>query len=113
MRKGQKLGAARTLRRDQTEAERRMWLILRAKRFQGVKFRRQVPIGPYVADFACVQHRVVIELDGSQHAESETDAARDRYLAKLGWRVLRFWNNDLTQNRNGVLEEIARAVGTL
>ena len=78
-----------------------------------MKCKRQVPIGPYVADFASIQHRVVIELDGSQHADCATDATRDRYLENLGWRVLRFWNSDLTQNRSGVLEVIAGAVGRL
>jgi very-short-patch-repair endonuclease len=113
MRKGQKLGAARKLRSSQTDAERRLWLILRAKRFEGVKFKRQVPIGPFVADFACIQQRIVIELDGSQHAESETDARRDAYLVREGWRIIRFWNSDLTGNREGVLTIIAQAVGRL
>jgi len=90
MREGQKLGAARKLRRTQTDAERRLWQYLRAKRFEGIKFRRQVPLGPYVADFACFEHKVIIELDGSQHADGTSDATRDAALAKLGWRVLRF-----------------------
>ena len=97
---------AKTLRRRQPEVEKRMWSILRDRRFQGVKFRRQVPIGRYIADFACFEARLIIELDGSQHAESERDVVRDRWLAEDGYRVLRFWNTDLTLHRNGVLEII-------
>jgi very-short-patch-repair endonuclease len=113
MRKGQKLGAARKLRSSQTEVENRLWRLLRAKRFEGVKFKRQVPVGPFVADFAAIAHKLIIELDGSQHAESASDVRRDAYLQREGWRVLRFWNSDLTENRQGVLEAIARAVGKL
>jgi very-short-patch-repair endonuclease len=113
MRKGQKLGSARKLRVNQTEAEKRLWALLRAKRFEGVKFKRQVPVGPFVADFASIMNRLIIELDGSQHAESQSDVRRDAYLRKKGWSVLRFWNSDLTENREGVLDAIARAVGKL
>ena len=109
MRDGQKRLAARTLRREATDGERLMWLLLRDRRLQGIKFRRQVPIGPFVADFASVAHRLVVELDGSQHAESAYDARRDAFMRANGWRVLRFWNNDLTQNREGVLTVIVAA----
>jgi len=68
-----------------------------------------VPIGPFVADFASIQHRLIIELDGSQHAENPRDARRDAFLADQGWRVLRFWNNDMTGNAEGVLEAIQQA----
>jgi len=95
---------ARTLRRRQTEAERRMWLLLRDRRFDGVKFRRQVPIGPYIADFVCFEARLIVELDGSQHAESARDAIRDKWLQDDGYRILRFWNGDLFLHRDGVLE---------
>ena len=111
MRKGQKRDAARTLRRDATYVERMMWRLLRDRRLGGVKFRRQVPIGPFVADFACLSHRVVIELDGGQHAGSLADARRDAYLKAESWRVLRFWNTDVTGNSNGVLWTIGQAVG--
>ena len=84
--------------------------MLRDRRFDGVKFRRQVPIGPYVVDFASVQHRLIVELDGGQHADSKTDAKRDAFLAAEGWRVLRFWNIDVLSNRNGVLEAIQLAL---
>jgi very-short-patch-repair endonuclease len=109
MRAGEKRDTARTLRRNATDAERAMWRLLRDRRLAGIKFRRQVPIGPFIADFASIAHRLVVEIDGGQHAESPSDARRDAFLAAEGWRVLRFWNNDVTQNRDGVLESIAQA----
>jgi very-short-patch-repair endonuclease len=109
MREGQKREAARALRRSATDVERAMWRLLRDRRLVGIKFRRQVPIGPFVADFASVEHRLVIEFDGSQHSESAVDARRDEYLLFDGWRVLRFWNNEALSNRNGVLESILNA----
>ena len=95
-------GNARALRRLMTDAERKLWLALRARRFAAAKFRRQVPIGPYVADFLCYEQRLVIEVDGGQHAESERDKVRDRWFARNGFRVLRFWNNDVLTNLDGV-----------
>jgi very-short-patch-repair endonuclease len=109
MREGQKRDTARALRRNATDAERAIWRLLRDRRLEGTKFRRQVPIGPFVADFASVSHRLIVELDGGQHADSESDARRDAFLVSEGWRVLRFWNNDVTQNRDGILESIAQA----
>jgi very-short-patch-repair endonuclease len=105
MRKGQKRDAARTLRRNSTDVERLMWRLLRDRRFAGVKFRRQVPIGPYVADFASIEQRLAVEADGGQHGGA-LDERRDAFLAKQGWRVVRFWNSDVLQNRNGVLEHL-------
>jgi very-short-patch-repair endonuclease len=110
MREGQKRDAARALRRNATDVERLMWRLLRDRRLNGIKFRRQVPIGPFVADFASIEHHLVVELDGSQHAESLSDVKRDAFLRAGGWHVLRFWNNDVMQNRNGVLERIEQAV---
>ena len=110
MREGQKRDVARALRRNATDAERIMWRLLRDRRLDGVKFRRQVPIGPFVADFASVEHRLVVELDGGQHAESPSDAARNRFLAANGWRVVRFWNNEVMRNREGVFESIQQAL---
>jgi very-short-patch-repair endonuclease len=110
MREGQKRDAARKLRRNATDAEQMMWFLLRDRRLGSIKFRRQVPIGPYVADFASIQHRLVVELDGGQHADSPGDARRDAFLAGEGWRVLRFWNNDALINRDGVLEAILLAL---
>ena len=110
MREGQKRDVARALRRNATATEAAMWRLLRDRRFCGIKFRRQVPIGPFIADFASIEHRLVIELDGSQHADSVSDRARDADLASNGWQVLRFWNNEVLSNRNGVLECIFEAV---
>jgi very-short-patch-repair endonuclease len=98
---------ARRLRRSQTDAERASWFRLRDRRLQGLKFRRQVLIGNYVVDFCCEAGRLVIELDGGQHAErSEHDAARTADLQSRGYLVLRFWNNDVLRNTSGVLESI-------
>jgi very-short-patch-repair endonuclease len=110
MREGQKRDAARALRRNQTDAERTMWLLLRDRRLGGAKFRRQLPIGTYVADFVSIEHRLIVELDGGQHADSAFDVRRDAFLAANGWRVLRFCNNDTMRNRAGVLETIQQAV---
>lgn len=110
MREGQKRDGARTLRRNATDAEGKMWRLLRDRRLVGIKFRRQVPIGPFVADFAAISHRLVVELDGSQHAESARDLRRDAFLAADGWHVLRFWNNDVMHNTKGVLESIVQVV---
>jgi len=92
-----------------TDAERRLWYRLRAHRFDGHKFKRQVPIGPYIVDFACLGQKLVIEVDSGQHAESRSDAVRDNDLRREGFRVLRFWNNDVLQNTDGVLETILSA----
>src|SRR5436853_3719947 len=100
---------ARRLRANSTSAEASLWRQLRRLETKGTHFRRQVPIGAYVADFACLASRLVIEIDGSQHGE-ELNRARDeirtRWLESEGYRVVRFWNNDITQNLRGVLEVI-------
>jgi very-short-patch-repair endonuclease len=101
---------AKKLRRNQTEAEATLWRALRNRSFTGFKFRRQVPIGPYVADFVCLNARLIVEFDGSQHAESEHDRLRDRWFADADFRVLRVWNNELKQNRDGVLAAIWEAL---
>lgn len=95
------------LRSHQTQEENRLWYLLRAKRFGGYKFRRQMPVGPYIVDFACYRGRLVIELDGGQHAEGVmNDCRRTTYLAARGWRVLRFWNNEFRMNEEAVLMSI-------
>jgi len=97
---------ARAMRGAPTDVELRLWRLLRDRRLNGLKFRRQVPVGPYIVDFLCVGARLIVEADGSQHAESRRDIIRDAYLATQGWKVLRFWNNDALHNRQGVRETI-------
>ena len=87
-----------------------LWELLRNRRFVGHKFRRQVPVGIYIADFACHVARLIVELDGSQHVESVHDERRDAVLRQHGYRILRVWNSDLTDNRDGVLEAIWHAL---
>ena len=99
--------AARKLRSQMTDAERKLWLSLKDRRFQSFKFRRQVPIGPYVADFLSFESRLVVEVDGGQHAGSARDVERDRWLAENDFRVVRFWNNDVLSNLEGVLTALA------
>ena len=104
------LTRAKALRRGQTEAEKTLWSALRVGRLCGHKFRRQQPIGPFIADFVCQAARLIVELDGSQHLDSVHDRCRDAFLRSRGYRVLRFWNSDLQTNRAGVLEAILAAV---
>ena len=99
---------ARALRRNQTDAETALWRSLR-NRTLGCKYRRQKPIGPYIVDFVCIQHRLLIELDGGQHFESASDALRDQWFASHEYRVMRFWNHDVLGNLEGVLEQIQRS----
>ena len=101
---------AKAMRSQSTEAEQRMWQLLRAHRFDGHKFKRQVPIDFYIADFVCLRQRLIVELDGGQHAESESDAKRDAYLRSKGFRIIRIWNNDLFTNEEGVAELILSAL---
>ncbi len=84
---------------------------MRSRHVAGFKFRRQRPIGAYIADFACIERKLIIEIDGGQHAESVADMARTRWLARDGWRVLRFWNNEVLTNPAGVLSEILKVLG--
>ena len=100
---------ARKLRRNSTDAEQRLWQGLRARQLEGAKFVRQFPIGTHVADFASRKLRLVIELDGGQHAPT-TDAGRTAVIEAFGYRILRFWNNDVLQNTDGVLETIRREI---
>ena|SRR5882724_2165595 len=101
---------ARRLRSNMTDAERKLWFALRDRRFTNFKFRRQVPVGPFIADFLCYDARLVIEVDGGQHAESVRDSRRDQWLAANNFRVLRFWNNDVLMNIEGVLTLILDAL---
>ena len=103
---------ARRLRADQTEVEKRLWLRLRDRGMLGLKFRRQVPLGPYVADFVCAERALIVELDGGQHGSSQArDDRRTAWLESRGWRVVRFWNNEVSENIDGVLHAIAGACG--
>lgn|SRR5579864_330761 len=104
---------AHQLRRNTTEVEKKLWRHLRRLDLDGSHFRRQVPIGPYIADFACMAARLLIEIDGAQHAEDRKkvhDGARTRWLEKEGYRVLRFWNNDITKNIDDVMEAVYAAL---
>jgi very-short-patch-repair endonuclease len=101
---------ARRLRRDSTGAEQRLWWLLRDRRLAGFRFRRQYPIGSFVVDFACTKHRLIVEVDGSQHLYSQGDVRRTAYLERAGWRVLRFWNNDVGNRPKAVLEAILAAL---
>ncbi|AZO10421.1 MULTISPECIES: endonuclease domain-containing protein [unclassified Mesorhizobium] len=97
---------ARTMRREPTEAEDRLWQELRGRRLDKIKFRRQVPVGRFVADFVCAEARLIVEIDGSQHAESRHDKERDAELKARGFRVLRFWNDDVLKDLEAVCDTI-------
>jgi very-short-patch-repair endonuclease len=99
---------ARHLRKNMTDAERRLWQHLRLRQLEGHKFRRQVRIGPYIADFACLKAMLVIEVDGGQHADARAyDSRRDDFMRGQGHRILRFWNNEVLGNMDGVWQVIA------
>jgi len=103
---------ARRLGADQTDVEKRLWHRLRNRGLVGLKFRRQVPLRDFVADFVCAEQALVIELDGGQHSSSEArDERRTAWLESRGWRVIRFWNNEVNENIEGVLTAIAAACG--
>lgn len=100
---------ARTLRKNSTPWEQKLWNFLKGSKFFGFKFRRQFPVGSYIVDFCCVKKKLVIELDGGQHTkpfEKQYDETRDKFLASLGFQVLRIWNNDIDGNIEGVGEKI-------
>ena len=101
---------ARQLRRVAIVAGQRLWRLLRSRQFESIKFRRQVPIGPWIVDFVAFDQRLVVEADGGQHAESLRDHARDADLQNRGFKILRFWNNDIYFNATGVLERIAEEI---
>ena len=97
---------ARRLRHDSTKPEQLMWTHLRSRGLGGYKFVRQEPVGPYVVDFLCREQRLVLEIDGGQHATDPKGALRDDWLSQHNYRVMRFWNNEVRQNIEGVLETI-------
>jgi very-short-patch-repair endonuclease len=99
----QTLCRVRNLRKNLTNAERKLWRVLRKKQLSSLRFRRQVPIGPFIVDFICFEKRLVIEVDGGQHDENkEYDEKRTIWLEDQGFRVIRFWNNEVMNNINGV-----------
>ncbi|MBP6362276.1 MAG: endonuclease domain-containing protein [Novosphingobium sp.] len=100
---------AQNLRREPTDAAKRLWSRLRAKQL-GVQFTREFPIGGAIADFACRRAKLVIEVDGGQHADSSTDEVRTRMIESYGYQVIRFWNNDVLQNTDGVVLRITEAL---
>ena len=105
---------AKSMRRVMTDAELKLWNELRAHRLMGMSFRRQVPIGRYIVDFACSAHHLIVEVDGSQHADTEhaeRDQARSVYLKASGWTILRFWNDDVIRDIDNVCQHIVIEAG--
>jgi very-short-patch-repair endonuclease len=102
---------AKELRASMTEAEQRLWFYLRARRFENRKFRRQVPMGPYIVDFVCEQARLIVEVDGGQHVEQRRyDDQRTQWLRAQGYEVVRFWNDEVMRNIDAVGEALSRAL---
>jgi very-short-patch-repair endonuclease len=105
-----KTAFAKSLRKQMTDSEQRLWFLLRAHRFAGMKFKRQHPIGPYIVDFVSVRQKIVVEVDGGQHLENQLDVKRDAWLREHGFRVLRFWNSDVLKETEAVLQVILEAI---
>ncbi len=106
---------AKSMRRKMTDAELKLWNELRAHRLMGLGFRRQYPVAGYIVDFACPAHKLIVELDGSQHAEpanAEADAIRTQRLEQDGWTILRFWNDDVVRDMDNVCQHIVISAGT-
>ncbi len=110
MRKGAKIKFARRLRKDMTDAETRLWFHLRRRQLKNFRFRKQHPIGSYIADFICIEAQLIVEIDGSQHLDSTADAARDAWMRDNGFRILRFWNHDVLCRTDEVLATIVGAL---
>jgi very-short-patch-repair endonuclease len=108
--RGDYLTLAKQMRSDPTEAEQKLWSIVRGKRLNGWKFKRQEQIGDYIADFICFSARLIVEADGSQHADNAGDRDRDAYFSAQGFRVLRFWNNNILANPDGVTTALLAAL---
>lgn len=103
---------ARAPRKSETDAERKIWQLLRSRSLNDVKFRRQHPVGPYIVDFVCINEKLIIELDGSQHQQQQTyDAQRTAFLEQAGYRVIRFWDNDVLLKTENVMQAIYDALG--
>jgi very-short-patch-repair endonuclease len=106
-------GRSRALRRNMTDAEMRLWKLLRDRRLMGAKFRRQVPVGPYIVNFYCHDSRLVVEADGGQHLDSHHDAVRTAFLEQRGLKVVRFWNDQILKESSSVMEQILTLTSTL
>jgi very-short-patch-repair endonuclease len=105
---------ARDLRSNQTDVERELWFVLRDRRFQNYKFRRQFSIPPYIVDFCCVEKKLVVELDGGQHAVNvEKDLERKNYIENKGYVLIRFWNNEVLENKEGIMIRILETLESL
>lgn len=104
---------SRKLRQSQTDAELKFWLAVRDRRLAGLKFRRQYQLEGFIVDFACIEKRLIVELDGGQHCENENDVVRDTILEGKGFKVLRFWNNEVLNNMDGVLSSILLTLNPL
>ena len=102
---------ARSMRKAMTDAELRLWNELRAHRLMGLSFRRQMPIAGYIVDFACAQKKIIVEVDGSQHADSVRDQQGDACLGSAGWTILRFWNDDILRDIDNVCRHIVTVAG--
>jgi len=109
--KRKNVSLARNLRSNSTDAERLLWKHIRGRAINGLKFRRQYPVGNYIADFVCLEKRVVVELDGGQHNENKQDVVRDAWLAENGYKVVRIWNNDVLGNIEGAVDSIFNNCG--
>ncbi|MBT3393437.1 MAG: endonuclease domain-containing protein [Elusimicrobiaceae bacterium] len=103
---------ARNLRKTSTNAENVLWFLLKNRQIKNYKFRRQHPIKKYIVDFVCIEKALIIELDGGQHNENQKDIVRTKFLESLNFRVLRFWNNEVLQNPEGVLIKIMETLNT-
>ena len=103
---------AQELRNNATDAERMLWHHLNRRQLEGFKFSRQMPVGPFICDFLCRERRLIVELDGGQHAENRQDRRRTAYFEQEGYRVIRFWNNDVLGNVEGVLQSIRSTLKT-
>ncbi len=101
------IDSAKKLRKTQTPREEKLWYLLRNRRFKEYKFRRQYPIGNYIVDFICLSKKIIVELDGSGHLQSKSyDQQRDVFIRSRGYKIIRFWNNELESNLEGVLNKI-------
>lgn len=101
---------AKSLRTNSTDAERKLWSILRAGQLDGLRFKRQVPLDGYIVDFVCFEAKLIVELDGGQHSGSAADIVRDEHFRAVGFRTLRFWNNEVLESLDGIYERLRIAL---